>query len=215
MELTRQTQTGLDLTVSGGATVLTYTYGGGDPREVLARVDLTPVQAGSYQFHVFVNTSEVMPLSAVSVSAGVTKASFFSRIVPLESGDVVTIKAAGLSSDTSVAAVASLRDMTPIQLSALEGVGSVAVDHNYGGTDALAVMTVDGVRIADATIRAYRAADYTAGNRSDAFVVAQTTTNVDGRWVTPMLLDPSSYVLLVFRQGVIQARTVNVTVTAG
>jgi len=43
--------------------------------------------------------------------------------------------------------------------------GDVLVDHNYGGTDAMQVIGPGGVPVANATIAAYRTADYDAGLR--------------------------------------------------
>lgn len=93
------------------------------------------------------------------------------------------------------------------------GAGSVVVDHDYGGTDALAVKTAAGMGIDNAEIWAYLKSDYDAGNRSSSYIVARTRTNVYGRWATPMQLDPATYTLYIFKQGLYAPTTVEITVT--
>jgi hypothetical protein len=112
----------------------------------------------------------------------------------------------------SVDAVISLHDITPLRNDEIAGSGVVSVDHNYGGTDALTVQTTGGRRIDNATVLVFRQADYASGRRQAEFAVAQTTTDVDGHWAAPVFLDPGSYTLFVFKQGVIQAKTVALTV---
>lgn len=101
----------------------------------------------------------------------------------------------------------------PAAQSSGSGSGSVAVDQDYGGTDALTIENPGGSRVDGATIRAYRAADYAAGQTGPEFVVAQTLTDVNGHWAQPLLLDPESYTLLIYKRGVITTRTVPLTVS--
>jgi hypothetical protein len=61
-------------------------------------------------------------------------------------------------------------------------------------------------------IRAFLADDYDAGRRTAVHVKGETTTNVAGRWVNPLLLDPGDYVLLVARQGAFSPAVVRLTV---
>lgn len=97
-------------------------------------------------------------------------------------------------------------------LSVLAGGGDVPVDHNYGGTGQLAYRTGAGVGINNATVRAYLRDDYEAGNRGNAYVVARTTTNVAGAWITPMFLDPEDYTLVYHAQGRYGPDTRNISV---
>jgi hypothetical protein len=93
------------------------------------------------------------------------------------------------------------------------GDGSVEVDHDYGGADALQYVDGDDIGIDNAIVRVYLATDYTAGNKSQAYVVAQTTTNVEGRWNFPLMLDPADYTIMFYKQGEFGPDTVDLTVT--
>lgn len=93
------------------------------------------------------------------------------------------------------------------------GDGSVAVDHNYGGTDALRIVDGSGAGIDDVTIRAYLTSDWDANNRSTDFIVARTSTNANGRWAQTLQLDPGSYTLSIYKQGVYESTTQSLTVT--
>lgn len=215
MELARQSKFSIDATVE--VEVLAYEYTGSDPREILARVDIgdasKPIQGGgSYQLKVYIDDVLIVPVSSVSVPSGNDKAIFVSRPILLESGDDVSIRVIGLAGDSDINSIATLRDATSLKRSDLIGSGSNIVDHDYGGEDALAVMTRSGARIDQATIRAYLAADYNAGRRGTEFLVSQTTTNVEGRWVSPMMLDAGDYVLIIFKQGAIETKMVTLTV---
>ena len=92
------------------------------------------------------------------------------------------------------------------------GTGSVVVDHDYGGADALAYKTAGGVGIDNAVIRAYLKTDYDAGNTGSGYIVATTTTDVNGRWTNQMNLDPATYTLYYFKQGAYGPDTQEVTV---
>lgn len=88
------------------------------------------------------------------------------------------------------------------QAAGLVDKGAVAVDHNYGGTDALRIRNATtGAGIADATVAIYTAADYDAGRRGQQFVLALTRTDNDGRWLVPLRLDPGDYSLVVSERG--------------
>ncbi len=75
--------------------------------------------------------------------------------------------------------------------SATAGQGSIAVNHDTGGTDALRYEH-NGSGIPNAVIRAYVKADYDLGTRA---VVGQSITGTDGRWQTDMMLDADTYTL--------------------
>jgi hypothetical protein len=77
----------------------------------------------------------------------------------------------------------------------------VSVDHDYGGTNNLTYQTEDGAGVYRATIYIYLRSDYDAGRRDTDFVIDSATTDVDGHWERPVLLDPGEYVLLFFKRG--------------
>jgi hypothetical protein len=81
------------------------------------------------------------------------------------------------------------------------GDGAVTVNHDTGGPDALAYKTSTGSGIDNAVMRAYLKTDYDTGNRTSAFVRAQTSTNAQGRWQRDMHLDPGQYVIEFVKQG--------------
>lgn len=81
------------------------------------------------------------------------------------------------------------------------GTGSVLVDHNYGGSNALAYLDPHGAGIDGAAVQAFRASDFNAGRRAATYVVGRTRTNIDGHWVLPLALDPGAYVLMFNRPG--------------
>ncbi len=90
------------------------------------------------------------------------------------------------------------------------GGGYTAVDHNTGGTDNLRYTTAAGVGIDNGSIMAYVATAYAAGDFSNP--VGATTTNSDGRWSAPLLLDAGvAYTLIFYKQGGYQITTVEVT----
>ncbi len=88
------------------------------------------------------------------------------------------------------------------------GDGDVVVNHNYGGTDALRI-TEGGIPKDGAVIRAYVASAYDAGSYS---AIAKAVTGSDGRWITPMMLDPDAYVLVITSVGT-QVSIARITVT--
>jgi hypothetical protein len=90
-----------------------------------------------------------------------------------------------------------------------QGSGMISVDHDYGGTDNLRYTTSDGNGIGDATIQAYLASTYDEG---DLDVVASATTESDGRWGQPMLLDPDTYVLIFSKAGIYGPDTTRIAV---
>jgi hypothetical protein len=94
------------------------------------------------------------------------------------------------------------------------GEGSVRVDHNYGGTDSYQLLDTDTSSPLDnAYIYAYTAYDYDNGNyvRPEA-IRGVTWTNVEGRWVNALWLDPGDY-RLVIRAPAHQTKVVSLTVS--
>lgn len=208
MELHRETKDELD--ISDYASVLEYEYTGDTVRMVAIRVELGDevnpiVGAQSYEIVSKIDGVAVTPVSTVQVPAEQTRAILQSRQFVLESADVLTVEIKGGADDLSVNTIAILVDVTPVRSSDLTGAGSVVVDHNYGGEDELAIVTTGGVSVAQATIRAYRKANYDAGQRSAAFILGWTLTDVNGRWIRPLMLDPGSYTLYIFKPGSIQS----------
>jgi hypothetical protein len=215
MELARTARTAID--ISSEADVLSYAHTGPDVVEVIARVDLgsqaRPIAGGgSYVLTFYIGDVPIMPVSSVDVDSDSGRAVVVSRPVPLNVDDEITIAVTGLAGDTAVDVTTTLRDGTPAKVTDLTGVGAVPVDHDYGGTDELAVRTATGAGVDGANVWAYRTEDYDAGRRGREFVVAAATTDAAGRWERPMLLDPGEYTLLVFKQGAINAKTHPLTV---
>ncbi len=178
----------------------------------LGDTDKPIVGGGQYVLKTSINGSLLAPNATVQVPVSTTRTVLISRSIPIDSGDVLSLRLVGLPGDTSVNASISIRDVTPLRADELEGAGVVAVDHNYGGTDALAVMTLDAQRIDNAAVAAYLRTDYDAGRRGAAYVVGRTLTDVNGRWASPLMLDPGEYTLFAYKQGVIQATAKNLIV---
>lgn len=93
------------------------------------------------------------------------------------------------------------------------GCGSVAVDHDYGGTDRLAYVSPTGEGIAGAKILAYPAEVYDNGHTTPNYAIASTTTVANGRWAQALRLDPGMYVLIYSRPGAYGPDRVDLTVT--
>lgn len=204
MELAKITRLGLNISVE--TEFFSYTYGGTETKEVLARIDLgddTGPIAGNapYALTVYINGVPVSPSASVQVAAGVTRTVMISKALPLTSGDVLSLRVLGGPTDVAVNAVVSIRDVTPLRADELMGSGSVLVDHNYGGPDALAYRAANGTGVNDADIYVYLKSDYDAGRRGVNYVLARTKTNVTGRWTQPVMLDPETYTLICFKQG--------------
>lgn len=125
-------------------------------------------------------------------------------------GDIVVTDQGGTTFIQNVQAAMTAQGYTPIRADYLDflkaisfGTGSILVDHNYGGKDNLAYEDKSGSGINGATIQAYRASDFNAGRRSSTYVVAQTKTDIDGRWVLPLMLDPGAYILSASKSGTV------------
>lgn len=92
------------------------------------------------------------------------------------------------------------------------GEGTVSIDHNFGKTDNYRV-TASGTPLADVDIRAFVKTDYDAGLRANKYIIGQTKTKTDGRWVSVIRLDPGDYVLEFSKPGSYKTNTVDVTVS--
>lgn len=93
------------------------------------------------------------------------------------------------------------------------GNGSVEVDHDYGGTDELRLVDSGGLGVDGAKIRAYLKTDWDANRRGDAYVKGRSETDVNGRWLTPIWLDPATYTLAFSITGNNYSETTEVPVT--
>ena len=93
------------------------------------------------------------------------------------------------------------------------GIGSILIDHNYGGTDNLRYVTPGGNGIANGIIKAYLKEDYEAGRISEGYIKGETMTASDGRWRKPLALDPNTYILVFYKPGEYGITAVEVTVT--
>lgn len=106
---------------------------------------------------------------------------------------------------------------TPVYKHPIVGAGSVLVDHNYGGADALAYHNGAGCPIEGATVYVFTAAAYAAaqpGFPDRDTAVARSNTAGSGRWDTGLKLNPGNYVLLFERVGDYGPDVQAVTVTA-
>jgi hypothetical protein len=99
------------------------------------------------------------------------------------------------------------------QITGLTGTGSVLVDHNYGGTDALTYQTATGLKIDNGVIWVFLSVDYVAGRTAAQYLVATSGTDVNGHWTHPVLLDPGAYTLLFFKQGQYDPTRQDITVS--
>lgn len=92
------------------------------------------------------------------------------------------------------------------------GTGAVAVNHDYGGADALTYVTSEGPGVDNATIHAFLTVDYDAGNRTRQYVKGASKTNADGQWEWDMYLDPGDYTIVFYKQNEYGPDTAEITV---
>jgi hypothetical protein len=154
--------------------------------------------------------------SAIQFLSGQTKGILQGRTITIEPGDVLTVAVVGQPGDTAVNVTAALFDGTPIRTEDLDGIigsGSVEVDHDYGGADTYRYVTQNGVGIDDAIINIYLASDFNAGKRGVDFIKASSRTDINGRWVRPVMLDPETYVVYFYKQLAFGPDTAPLTVT--
>jgi len=78
------------------------------------------------------------------------------------------------------------------------GTGIALLNHNYGGSDALRFTDDKGAGIYDGNIYVYLKTDYDNGNTQVNFIKAQTETDIDGRFVTDLYLEPLKWYTLVY-----------------
>lgn len=211
--------------ISSNFVALTYTRpANATSAVVMPRIDLGvptspsgPVAgSGIYTGYALIDGHQVTPQSNITFVSGQTKGILQGRQITIEPGDVLTVEVLGLPGDTAVNVTAALHDATPLRTEDLEGItgsGSVPIDHNFGGADTYAYETKNGVGIDNALVYAYLSSDFNAGRRGIEYVKATSITDINGRWLRPMMLDPGSYVLYFFKQLAFGPDTAPLTVT--
>ncbi len=83
------------------------------------------------------------------------------------------------------------------------GGGSVFVDHNFGAPPEGLLCYIDNCKkgIDNADILVYLKADWDNNRRANKYVIARSTTNVQGLWTRPVFLDPAVYAIVFTKQG--------------
>lgn len=104
------------------------------------------------------------------------------------------------------------------------GTGSVEVNHDYGGVDALAfVMPVPSeycngseveAGVLGADVKVFTQADFDADLTTDDRIVARTSIMANGRWAETLMLDPGNYALCFEKPGVVERTCVTLTVVS-
>lgn len=79
--------------------------------------------------------------------------------------------------------------------------GKVLVDQDYGGVNNL-TYEIDSIPVADASIEVFLDSSYTAGNRDSPYRIATSRQTAAGNWAAACYLDPDTYVLRYYRNGV-------------
>jgi len=79
------------------------------------------------------------------------------------------------------------------------GAGCVTVDHDYGEVDAYRYLTAADEPIVGGDVLAFTIDVYddNRGQPPDSLATAATTTGADGRWTSPLRLNPGQYVLIL------------------
>jgi hypothetical protein len=203
--------------ISDFATILSYTNDTTRDLAVLSQVEVgsfaKPIAGGgNYELKILIDGTELLPNSLVR-AANQPYVGFQSRHISLRHDQVLTVQIKGQPADTNVHIETVVTDVTPVLVSDLAGFGTIPIDHNYGGADNYRVMSSTGVSIQDATVTAYLASDYDAGNRNVSFIRGRTTTNVSGRWRSPLMLDVNDYKLVIAKPSGYQTSVVDLTVS--
>jgi hypothetical protein len=215
-ELKSEAKTGID--IASEVEVLNYQYPGSQPIEVVARIDLgdqyNPLSGlgGTYQANVYLNGVAISPAGLINVPTGMQRTVLMTKPIAVRGGETVSLRARGTADDNVVNTFSTLRDVTAIKVSDVIGAGTILVDHNWGGPDALRAVDPEGVGVGGVAINAYLQADYDAGYRESKYIVARTSTLLDGRWSQPLVLDPGPYTLVYYKQGQFGPNVVPITV---
>lgn len=214
MELDRETRTSID--ISSEIEVLSYVST--VQQDVIARIqlgtDAEPIVGdGSYYLRIYVDGVRIVPDNVINVAAGVTKIVASSRPLLIDAAETMSVRILGLGGDTSVTVTTIVQDVTPAAVSDFMGTGVVFVDHDYGGIDNLAYKTAGLIGIDNADITVYLKSDYDAGNRDSEYVKGRTFTDVNGRWLRAIMLDPETYTAIYYKQGAYGPNRKNFVVT--
>jgi len=170
-------------------------------------LDFGPAASGVPFFNVFrnINTLEDLTGTAPTLAPLVSGISSFTY----NSGIAIQFRAM-LSGNLGIY-IPGLIDQT--EGDPAVGEGSIPIDHNYGGTDNYRILDTNTSSPLDNTyIYAYTAYDYDNGNyvRPEA-TRGITWTDINGRWVHALWLDPGDY-RLVIRAPAHQTKIVSLTV---
>lgn len=169
---------------------------------------------GTYTLRVAIDDVEIVPDSTVTARADQTQITVQSRHLIVPASGVISIRVLGRTGDTAVYCRVTIYDVTPARNEDLFGTGTVIIDHNYGGLDALRIVAPTGAAIEGVELRAYTAADYNAGRRSRETIRGITKTDVEGRWRNVLMLSVGSYKLVCAKPSQIETRVVDLEVTA-
>lgn len=96
------------------------------------------------------------------------------------------------------------------------GCGSVLIDHDYGGEDALAYRSASACPVVGAGVYVFTKTVFDAAHpdfpaKEDA--IAVTTTRANGRWTDALRVNPGQYVVLFSKPGEYGPDTAAITVT--
>jgi hypothetical protein len=97
-------------------------------------------------------------------------------------------------------------------LDAFGGNGTILVDQDYGGTNAL-TWELDGTPVTGAEILIFPAAAYNAGDRQNKDSVAASRQLATGDWQQAVKLDPGEYIIQFFKTDVAGPNTFPLTVS--
>jgi hypothetical protein len=201
------TLTGLDL--SDWETILQLTSNNPTPIVVTIRAHLgsadgpLDTDADTYDFRFRYGTDNetglLLPDASISKAVDLTGFNVQFGETVLSNAETLYVLARGQSTDIEVDTVTKAFDVTPYPMSEL-GLGDIYVNHNYGGSNALAFIE-DGYPVLDGIIRCYTASDYAAANTGSNYVVAETTTDILGQWRQAFMLEAGDYILVYYKSG--------------
>jgi hypothetical protein len=199
MEFLNQAKTGISIVTD--YEIANVLKGQPVPTELAGIVTLSGLASasGTYTLYVVLSDVRVYPsLSAVKPS-NVTSLKFNIARVIVDPNERIKLFAVGQGADTSVDSLVKLYDVNSDRTGVL-GYGTEYVDHNYGGADNLSYL--DGsIGVNDGKVRVYTKASWDLNRRSRDYVLAEVTTDYDGRWSNAVLLNPGEYVLLYHKTG--------------
>jgi len=202
----------LELSAAGTASVsndgiLTHVEGEGNHYYALRSANMTDAEVGVMLGRLIEEAGYPRLPPTAEENAAAARVELATELAYLDAAisDVPTVEEIQASAEAAIAA-AGLS-------SSSSGDGDTSVDHDTGGTDALAYKTAGGSGIDNATIKAFLKSDYDADLRVDSYMKARTVTNSYGRWTNPMMLDAGeTYTLVFYKAGVCGPDTTEITV---